>query len=251
MKLDLKVLSLRYSSWSIRAWLALKHAGADFTFETVELETMKTKNKEFENNKRIETEKRKKLGSVIGLFPVLHLDDLAIHESLAIAEFAADLHPEAHLWPESLTDRAYARAISQEMATGFLNVRDQLSCHVFARVKTLEMRENTKIEVERIKEIWKTCLDRTKANGKDAEGPFLFGKFSIADCMYFPVVTRFRTYNVPMPAQLESYCQAMENQPAVKAWLKEALKAPELPIYDEYILSLGGDPNGGFDKSKF
>eukprot|EP00511_Aplanochytrium_stocchinoi_P002512 CAMPEP_0204826896 /NCGR_PEP_ID=MMETSP1346-20131115/4497_1 /ASSEMBLY_ACC=CAM_ASM_000771 /TAXON_ID=215587 /ORGANISM="Aplanochytrium stocchinoi, Strain GSBS06" /LENGTH=230 /DNA_ID=CAMNT_0051955127 /DNA_START=472 /DNA_END=1165 /DNA_ORIENTATION=+ len=217
-------------------------AGADFSFDTVTLPNLKMQNVDHESTETtevdladLELESRREKGSVTGLFPVLYVGDVPIHESLAIAEFAADAFPDAKLWPDSIVERALARAISQEMATGFPNVRDQLSCHVFARVPDLKLRSETEVEVERIKEIWKTCLNRSG-------GPFLFGTFSIADCMYFPVVTRFRTYNIPLTPDLEEYCQQMENQPAVIEWKKEALKAPSIPIYDEYIRSIGGDP---------
>ena len=39
-KLTLTVLSLRYSSWSMRPWLVLTHAGAKFETETVTLPHM-------------------------------------------------------------------------------------------------------------------------------------------------------------------------------------------------------------------
>jgi len=40
-RLKLTVLSLRYSSWSMRPWLVLTYAGATFVTETVELPHMR------------------------------------------------------------------------------------------------------------------------------------------------------------------------------------------------------------------
>ena len=119
--MKLTVLSLRYSSWSIRPWLALAHAGAEFTTETVSLPDLQRQFADNEKNAlRVDLsdgrlESRRKLGSVTGLFPVLKVNDVAIHESMAIAEFVADSYPEARLWPDALIDRALARAITSSL----------------------------------------------------------------------------------------------------------------------------------------
>src|SRR5689334_9706740 len=123
-RLRLSVLSLRYSSWSMRAWLALRHAGAEFVTETAaEIDPT-----EYARSGDA-LAARRKLGSVTGQFPVLHVDDTAIHESLAICEWANEAYPDAHLWPADSLARARARAISCEMSSGFANIRNHLSCH--------------------------------------------------------------------------------------------------------------------------
>ena len=48
-----------------------------------------------------------------------------------------------------------------------------------------------KADIDRIATIWRECLATWK-------GPYLFGKLSIADAMYAPVVTRFLTYDVTL-----------------------------------------------------
>jgi glutathione S-transferase len=73
-------------------------------------------------------------------------------------------------------------------------------------------------------------------------GPFLFGAFSIADAMFFPVRTRFRTYGVAIPADLEPYVAVLDALPAVRALHELARTAPAIPAYDDYLRSLGGDP---------
>jgi len=228
--LSLVVLSLRYSSWSMRAWLALQHAGAEFETRTVVLSDM---------GSATPTQlraKRRAQGSVAGVFPVLHVGDTAIHEALAICEWAAEAYPAAQLLPAASLDRARARAVSCEMAAGFPNLRANLSCHVFARVPGYVPDDPTRAEIERVFELWGESLERSG-------GPFLFGAFGVADVMYFPVLTRFRTYGVTLPQALQGYAASVEAQPAVVAWRRAALTAPRIPRYDEYVRGLGGDPN--------
>jgi glutathione S-transferase len=236
-KLKLTVLSLRYSSWSMRPWLVLYHTGAPFETETVALPHM---TRESETTSLAE---RRKLGSVRGLFPVLRVDGTAIHESLAICEYVADAFPEAHLWPADPLQRAGARAICSEMVSGFSAMRNELSCHLFGRVPAFKPSEAARADIERVFEIWNEKLE---ASG----GPFLFGRFSIADAMYFPVLTRFRTYGVEVPRPLSGYAEQLEAHPAVRALVAVAATAPRIPVYDDYLRRFGGDPDAGLHPTK-
>ena len=235
----LHVLSLRYSSWSIRPWLALTAAEVPFLFETIELEDMGVQTNATgaalveESSARLA--RRRGQGSVTGLFPVLYVDGRPIHESLAICEWAADSFPEAGLWPADVIRRAQARSICCEMMSGFQSLRTNMPCHVFARVPHCPRDAATEVDIQRIFEIWNGALD---ASG----GPFLFGDFGISDCMYFPVLTRFRTYDVELPSVLETYAERIESHPAVDAWRRAAAAAPAIAIYDDMIRAKGGDP---------
>jgi glutathione S-transferase len=231
-KLKLTVLSLRYSSWSMRPWLVLYHTGAPFETETVELPHMARQ------SETTPLAERRKLGSVRGLFPVLRVNATAIHESLAICEYVADAFPDARLWPIEPLQRAAARAICSEMVSGFTSMRNELSCHLFGRVKSFQPSAAALEDVTRVLEIWDQKL---RASG----GPFLFGSFSIADAMYFPVLTRFRTYGIDLPRSLTGYARALDEQPAVRALLAVASTAPRIPVYDDYLRGLGGDPDAG------
>lgn len=228
--LRLSVLSLRYSSWSMRPWLALRHAGADFVTETAEVDLSK---RDPSDEKRAT---RRKLGSVTGLFPVLHVDDTAIHESLAICEWVNEAFPDAMLWPSDPLARARARSLSCEMLTGFSNIRAHLSCHLFGRVRDMKIDAATAGELARLFELWDDALARSG-------GPYLFGRFSIADCMYYPMRTRLRSYGIEVPRGLEPYTAAVDATPAVRALVDIARGAPRIPPYDEYLRSVGGDPD--------
>jgi len=224
-RFQLTILSLRYSSWSMRAWLVLTHSGAPFETETVELAS-------FDETTLAE---RRALGSVAGLFPVLRVDGEPIHESLAIAETVAEAFPDAALWPETSLDRARARAISAEMVGGFSRLRAEMICHLFARTPQFIPSEEARTNIDRIVEIWTECLERSG-------GPFLFGHASIADFFYYPVLTRFRTYGIRLTEKLEGYAQSVEALPAVEALIVKARTEPSIGIYDDYIAGLGGDP---------
>ena len=220
-ELELVVASLRYSSWSVRAWLALTHAGARFDTRTVGLLT--------------EPDWKEQIlaHSPAGKFPVLLVDDVAIHESLAICEWTNERFPDAGLWPEDSMQRALARAVSAEMATGFEKIRENLPMHDHARVPRFEPDEATRGQIEHLFESWRECLS---VSG----GPYLFGDFGIADCMYLPMASRLRTYAISLTHSAASYCQALWSHPAVRAWTEAARSAPAIPVYDEHVRALGG-----------
>jgi glutathione S-transferase len=224
----------------MRPWLALTHAGAEFATETVHLQlgkqdlTVRDGSTSDEAGAR-ELRARRDKGSVTGLFPVLYVGDAPIHESLAICEWVNEAYPEARLWPERALDRARARALASEMTSGFAHLRTHLSCHVFGRVPRFAPDSATRREIARVFEIWSEALERSG-------GPFLFGPFGIADAMYFPVRTRFRTYGISIPEKLDPYVRALDALPATCALEQVARTAPAIPVYDEYLRSLGGDP---------
>lgn len=238
--LVLHVISLRYSSWSMRALLPLLHAKAELELKTVALEMTRQGEPEppvdAEQHIRQAASRlavRRALGSITGYFPVLNVDGASIHEALAICEWTAERYPKARLWPRGAMDRARARALSIEMTSNFTNLRHRMSCHVFARVPDFVPNGPTRVEIMRVFELMRNALS---VSG----GPFLFGDFGIVDAMYFPVLTRFETYGIALPSELQPYAKAMEATFAVARWRELAVQAPAIPIYDDFILSLGG-----------
>jgi len=217
----------------MRPWLALTHAGAKFETDTVELADFGTPNAP-------PLAERRKRGSVRGLFPVLRVDGTPIHESLAICEYVAEAFPQAALWPTDPVLRGEARAISCEMLSGFGDLRQGLSCAMFARVANFSPGAAAQKDIARVFEIWEEKLARSG-------GPFLFGRFSIADAMYYPVRTRFRTYGVAIPAGLAAYVRALDTHPAVQALVELARTAPRIAAYDAAMRKLGGDPDAALN----
>jgi glutathione S-transferase len=204
----LVVGTANWSSWSLRPYLALRHTGADFRMVSIPL-------------RRPDSKKAILKHSPSGKVPLLKIQErgktLPVWDSLAICETLAERHPRAGLWPAGAPARATARAYAAEMHAGFPNVRDQLSMYFVNRLPLPELRENTQIEIARILEAWKTAL-------KTHKGPFLFGRFSIADVMYAPVVSRFTTYGVKVPPQISAYMARMMALPGMIEWGRMAQK---------------------------
>src|SRR6478735_11862563 len=209
--------NLNYSSWSVRPWLALKHSGLPFRTHDVGLKT------EAGWKDRILS------FSGAGLVPVLVDGSLSIHESLAICEYVAELAPAARLWPDDAKLRARGRAISCEMHSGFSQLRGAMGMNLRGRTSQTPKSPELERDIARVLDIWRASLS-------SSGGPFLLGDFSVADCMYFPVATRFRTYNVALPAQAQAYVDALFALPFVGE-LEELAKTT--PPIAEYDVSLG------------
>ncbi|HVZ69061.1 MAG TPA: glutathione S-transferase [Rhizomicrobium sp.] len=200
-----------WSSWSLRPYVALKHIGAPFEEELIHLRR---------NSTTEEVQKRSPSGRVPLLKIAENGQTTLVWDSLAICETLAERHPEAKLWPDDWRTRAEARSVSAEMHSGFADVRDQLTMDFARRLPTPELRDTTKAQIARILKIW------TDALGKHG-GPFLFGRFSIADCMYAPVCSRFRTYGIAMPDAAKAYVERMFALPAMADWGKAAAREVE------------------------
>jgi glutathione S-transferase len=195
-----------WSSWSLRPYMALRHIGVPFDEEVVPL--------------RRETTSPEILNySPTGRVPVLRIAeggaDYIVWDSLAICETLADRHAEAKLWPDGVKTRAIARAYAAEMHSGFPDVRQQLSMDFVRRHPTPALRDETKTQIARIVAAWSEALD-----GHAKDGGFLFGRFSVADCMYAPVVSRFVTYGVDVPARVRTYMDRMMALPAMLDWAR-------------------------------
>jgi glutathione S-transferase len=194
-----------WSSWSLRPYVALRATGV--AFDTIDIRL---------RQKDAPTTREQILNfSPAGKVPVLKIVEngksVTVWDSLAICETIAERHPEAGLWPDDPSARAVARSYSAEMHSGFPDLRDQLSMD-FARKKTLpELREDTQKQIARIMQAWQDAL-------ADHNGDYLFGRFSVADCMYAPVVSRFETYGVDVPAPVRVYMDRMLALPAMQEW---------------------------------
>ena len=155
--------------------------------------------------------------SPAGRLPILKIAEndaeYSVWDSLAICETLAERHPQAGLWPDDPRRRATARSYAAEMHSGFADLREQLSMDFARRLPLPALRDATKVQIARIQQAWEDALARHR--GTDG---FLFGRFSIADCMYAPVVSRFLTYGVALSPRLQSYADAMMALPAMVDW---------------------------------
>ena len=164
------------SSWSLRPWLAMKEAAIPFEEVRINLRAPDMKDQILAHSKA-------------GKVPVLETGDIAIWDSLAILEFLAEQYPDKALWPPQTEARALARSVSAEMHSGFQALREHCPMKLLAREPKDELIDPVQVNIRRIVEIWSECRKRFGGSG-----PFLFSHFTIADAMYAPVASRFRTY---------------------------------------------------------
>jgi glutathione S-transferase len=200
MAMTLHVGSKNLSSWSLRPYLALVGAGAEFLDQVIELD-------------RPETRARVLAVNPAGRVPVLHHDGLVIWDSLAICEYVAEVFPAAGLWPADRAVRARARSVAAEMHSGFTALRRDMPMAICASRPGVGHTPDALADAARVQAIWREC--RAAAS---AAGPFLFGAFTIADAMFAPVVTRFATYEVPVDPVSREYMTTVEDLPGMKAW---------------------------------
>ncbi len=208
-----------WSSWSLRPYVALKAAGAPFDVVDIRLRQTDAPT----------TREQILKHSPAGKVPVLKIEEagkvLTVWDSLAICETVAERHPEAQLWPKDAGARATARSYACEMHSGFPDVRDQLTLDFARRQPMPELRPETKTQIDRILSSWDGALAAHK-------GEFLFGKLSVADCMYAPVATRFKSYEVPIDLVSSAYIDTIYELPAFRQWLDAALKESWVSHYD-------------------
>ena len=203
-----------YSSWSLRAWIALERCGVPFREEMVDISSPAP---------------RPGPGGILpaGRVPAIRHGDLVVWDSLAICEYLAETFRQARLWPADTAARARARSISAEMHSGFQALRSNMSMNIRRRYPGKGRAPDVDQDIARICAIWRECRGAAKG------GPFLFGEFSIADAFYAPVVTRFRTYGVELDAACQAYSDAVLAHPAMAAWCTAAeAETAILPQYE-------------------
>ena len=201
--LKLVVGDRNYSSWSLRPWLVLKQSGLPFEEISIRLRERNTRTEIFKH-------------SPSGKIPCLVDGGTVVWDSLAICEYIAEKAPS--MWPTDSRSRAEARSISAEMHSGFVALRHVLPMDIAASKPFVARTADVDGVIARIIEIWEGCRSRFV----DA-GPFLFGRFTIADAMFAPVVWRFLTYEIELPAASRKWVEAMLALPAMQEWHAAAL----------------------------
>lgn len=214
MSFTIVIGNKNYSSWSMRPWLALAHHNIPFNEVVVNL---------YADDKKEQILKHSPAGKV----PILKDGDLTVWDTLAILEYLADKFPELHLWPKDARARAHARAVSAEMHSGFQALRQATPMNLKRVPRPIELNDEAKANVARIEAIWNDCRKRYAK-----QGHFLFGEFSAADCMFAPVATRFKSYEVSIDLVSSAYVDTIYALPAFQRWLEAALKEVWTSHYD-------------------
>ncbi|MGH8666261.1 MAG: glutathione S-transferase family protein [Burkholderiales bacterium] len=202
-----------YSSWSLRAWLPLRHLEVPFEEERIALSEPGYK-------------ERIRAHSPAGKVPVLIDGDVTVWDSLAIGEYLADRYPEGGLWPAATVHRALARSYCAEMHSGFPELRTHMPMNIRSSYPGRGRTPAVAADIARIGQIWRECLSRSG-------GPFLFGAFGLMDAMYAPVAMRFLTYAVELEAELAAYVDRIWNLPAMQEWRAAAAAETEILAEDE------------------
>jgi len=204
MSLTLIIGDKTYSSWSLRAALALELTGAPYGEQWITLN-------------RPDTRAQILRYSPTGKVPLLLVDDAAIWDSLAIAEYLAECYPDAGLWPQSRAARALARSACAEMHSGFVALRTHLPMDLKRNQALAVIPDDALADIQRIFALWAECRQRFGQGGD-----FLFGRPSVADAFFAPVAARLRSYQIELPAEAGAYVDAIYQWPAFQRWYQAA-----------------------------
>ena len=211
-----------YSSWSMRPWVLLRQAGIAFDEVRVRFDSFEA-----------DSEFKRTIGPVspTGKVPALVDGDLVVWDTLAIAEYLAETHPEKNLWPRDKAARARARSICAEMHSGFTALRSHCPMNIEANLAdtgALIWRDQAGVraDVQRLVDMWNALLE-------EHGGPLLFGEFTVADAYFAPVCMRLHSYALPVPAHIAAYVDRVRALPGVKAWIDEALAEKDFLDFEE------------------
>jgi glutathione S-transferase len=220
--LKLYVGNKNYSSWSMRPWVLLKQAGIPFEEVMVRFDSFDA-GSTFKNT----------MATVnpVGKVPALQDGELAVWDTLAIAEYVAEQFPDKQLWPTERTARARARSVCAEMHSGFTGLRGNCPMNIEASLPetgALIWRDKPAVrtDLERIVAMWTALL-------QEHQGPMLFGAFTVADAYFAPVCMRIKTYALPVPPAIAAYIERVCALPGVKAWIDGALAEKDFLDFEE------------------
>ena len=210
---ELVIGDKNWSSWSLRPWLLMRQAGISFKEISIRLRQDDTKAQILAH-------------APAGQVPALKWRDTVIGDSLAICETIADLHPAKQLWPADSLARAVARSAAAEMHSGFQDLRRDMPMSILERFPGEGHSEGALANAKRILDIWRGARHRFGRQAAQDQG-FLFGRFSVADAMYAPVVTRLVTYGVDLKSlgddgTARAYMDAILTLPAMQDWIAGA-----------------------------
>ena len=220
--LKLYIANKNYSSWSMRPWVLLTQTGIAFEEVMARFDSFAP-----------DSDFKKIIGPIspVGKVPVLVDGDLAVWDTLAIAEYLAEKFPDQQLWPADIQARARARSICAEMHSGFAALRSACPMNIEASlpdIGQLAWRDQPAVraDVARLVTMWSELLAQHS-------GPMLFGTFSVADAYFAPVVMRLKTYALPVSDAIAAYMVRVAALPGVKAWVEGALAEHDFRDFEE------------------
>jgi len=206
--LTLVIGNKNYSSWSLRAWLVMTQFKVQFQEILIPLDVAETPAlmDKYSPNRRV---------------PVLHIGKLSVWDSLAICETVNERFLQGAGWPVNPDLRAVGRSACAEMHSGFSALRAAMPMNCRRDVKGFRPDASTQADIQRIHTLLSDCLTRS-------DGPFLLGRFSIADACFAPVAIRLRGYGIESPAPVAAWIERLLELPAMKTWLNDARSEPAI-----------------------
>ncbi len=197
-----------YSSWSMRPWLLLKAFGIPFEEINIALYQKNT---------------AEKLGpySPSLKVPALLHNQTTVWDSLAICEYISEQLLDGRGWPMNPKKRASARSVCAEVHAEFPHVKKDWPMNCKASVN-MPVSEKLGDEIARVDAIWSCCRRKYGVDGE-----YLFGKFSIADCMFAPLAVCFRAYGANLSAQAQQYADTLLANPHVQEWIRQGREEQE------------------------
>ncbi len=213
---DLYIGDRLFSSWSLRGWLLLHKFNIPHKVHMTGLYsgTMAADLAALAPARFVPT-LRTAHGTVVG-------------ETLAIAETLAEENPQAGIWPEDPAQRATARWLCSEMASGFSALRGECSMQLRHVWQGFEVSDAVQKDLDRLAQLWAHARKLSKT-----QTPWLFGAYSAADVFFAPVAARIIGYGLPVSDEDRAYCEALIAEPEMQTWREEALKISYDPMpYD-------------------
>lgn len=202
-----------YSSWSLRAWLLFDH----FKLPVV--------------TKHVDFMKEAVAAQMVDHTPSCTVPTLVCEDgslawdSFSIAEELASRHPEAGLWPDDPALRALARSLAAEMHSGFSALRADCPMNLYTAYSGFEPSEAVRADLARIDTLWGHALS---VSG----GPWLAGKYSVADAFFAPVAARIAGYDLPVGETAQAYVARHLAEPSFLRWRAMGLEHGQiLPWY--------------------
>jgi len=201
-----------YSSWSLRGWLCFAAFDIPVTVEETRL---------YESGFATDLARFAPARTV----PALRLPEGGVlGDSLAIAEELASRHPDAGHWPQAPAARALARGLVAEMHSGFLALREACPMNLRTAYRGVEVAEAMRADLTRIEALWALA----RAHPRDQDGPWLFGRYSLADVFFAPVAMRIAGYGLSVGPQAQAYVEQHLGDAPFLNWRAKALdQAPQ------------------------
>lgn len=208
------------SSWSFRAWLALKEAGIRFDEEVVDIRRPQ---------RRANLERIREF-SPPGAVPVLVDAGTVIFDSLAIMEYANELAGGV-LLPADARERAHVRSLLAWQHAGLSGLCPRLSFESAFYPDRRAMTQDEVADAARIFDAWEAELARSG-------GPCLAGALSLADLAFVPTVVRLHAH-VPQSRidmarwpRTAAWMETLLARDPVREWMDEARTLPPVRLDD-------------------